>query len=97
MWSAIFELTVLLLLAWFVWSLVARRLPNPLQRKGPDDAANVPAGLRPRPHLNAGAVALAEPDEDDEQPEIVASPRRIPRINNRGSFESGRRDDLRST
>ena len=32
-----------------------------------DDEAHVGAPLKPRPHLNAGAVALEEPDEDDEQ------------------------------
>ena len=96
MWSAIFELTVLLLLAWFVWSFVARRLPNLFPRAEPDDAANVPARLRPRPHLNAGAVALAEPDEDEEEPEFVTLPGRIRLKNNRGSFDSGRRGGMRS-
>jgi hypothetical protein len=96
MWSAIFELTVLLLLAWFVWRFVARRLPNPLQPAEPDDRANVPARLRPRPQLNAGAVALAEPDEDEEEPEFVTPPRRIWIKRNRGSSDSGRRGGRRS-
>ena len=68
MWSALIELAVVLLAAWFVWRLIALRLKLPGQAAEPgpsrDDYAGVPSRLRPRPKFGAGAVALAEPDED---------------------------------
>lgn len=67
MWSAIFELIVVLALAWLVWRFVARMLAAPHQPAEPGDLADVPARLRPRPGSNAGAVALAEPDEDEDE------------------------------
>jgi hypothetical protein len=65
MGSAIFEAAVLLLAAWLVWRFVIRRLRNPAE---PDPYAGILARLRPCPKSGAGAVALAEPDEDDEPP-----------------------------
>ena len=68
MWSAIFELAVVLLLAWLLWRFIAPRIsgasPQPTE---PGDFAGRPASLRPRPKAGAGAVALAEPDEGDDE------------------------------
>jgi len=66
-WSAVFEFAVVLLVAWFVWRFVARRLPRPSQPSEPDNRAGILARLRPRPKSGAGAVALVEPDEDSEE------------------------------
>jgi hypothetical protein len=66
-WSALFELAVSLLAVWFVWRVIAQRLPKSSKPKEPGDYAGSPARLRPRPRRGSGAVALAEPEEDDEQ------------------------------
>jgi hypothetical protein len=66
-WSVLFELAVVLLAAWFVWRIIAQRFPRPSQPAEPGDYAGTPARLRPRPGSRSGAVALAEPDEDDEE------------------------------
>lgn len=68
MWIAIFELAVVLVLGWLLWRLIARRLPFVSARpKEPEDFAGRLAYLRPLPKAGAGAVALAEPDEEDEE------------------------------
>lgn len=67
MWSAIFELAVVLLLAWLLWRFIAQRIPGAsAQPTEPGDFAGRLARLRPRPKAGAGAVALAEPDEEDD-------------------------------
>ena len=67
MWSAIFGWVVVLLIVVFVWRFVARLWPQqPAERAGPADEANVLAPLKPRPNLNAGAVALEEPDDEQQ-------------------------------
>lgn len=79
MGSALLELAVVVLAAWFVWRLIAQRLKLPGQpaEPGRDDFAGVPARLRPRPKAGAGAVALEEPDDADEAEE--AGPDSLPR------------------
>jgi len=66
MWSTIFESVFTLLVALFIWRFLAGMIGRSKTPGGPDDYANVPARLRPRPKSGAGAVALEEPDEDDE-------------------------------
>ena len=80
MWSALFELFVVLLAACFVWrfiaSMLTRREPaEPGSNR--DDSSLVPAWLRPLPKSGAGAVALAEPDDDEE--ELACQPSRTGR------------------
>ena len=71
MWSALFELAVVVVAAWLVWRFIASMLPRREQRAEPGsnrgDPSLVPAWLRPRPKSGAGAVAVAEPDGDDEE------------------------------
>jgi hypothetical protein len=67
MLSAIIEIGIAAVLAWLLWRFVSRLL-NPSQpaESEPGNYAGTPAKLRPRPKLGAGAVALAEPDDDEE-------------------------------
>jgi len=59
---------IVLLMAFFVWQFtVELREMNQHHPTEPDDEAHVHARLKPRPELNSGAVALEEPDEDDEE------------------------------
>jgi hypothetical protein len=74
-WSTIFNLLTVLLVAWFVGQFVASVF-RPLEPAEPDDNVNAPARLRPRPHSNAGAVALAEPYEDDDDHDAELLPRK---------------------
>ena len=67
MGSAIFEPGVCLFVAWLVWRLLGPRLYRPSQPAEPGDYAGRPARLRPRPKMGAGAVALSEPDEEDDE------------------------------
>lgn len=47
--------------------LISRMVhPSQPAESEPGDYAGRPALLRPRPKLGAGAVAIAEPDEEDE-------------------------------
>jgi hypothetical protein len=67
MLSAIAGWIIVLLFVVFVWRFVARlwhKSEEPTGPVWPADNANVPASIRPRPNLNAGAVAVEEPDED---------------------------------
>jgi hypothetical protein len=69
-WSAAFEFVVTLLAMWLVWRVVtmlrSRSQPaEPGSSRG--GLAGVPSWLRPRPKSGAGAIALAEPDEDDQE------------------------------
>jgi hypothetical protein len=69
--SAMVELAILLLAAWLVARFVGRLISGPLGRPGqpaePGDFAGHPARLRPRPGRGAAAVALVEPDEEEEE------------------------------
>jgi len=64
MWSGIFVSFLLLLIVIFVWRFVARLFPY--ESPAPPDEANVFARLKPRPRSGAGAVALEEPDDEEE-------------------------------
>ena len=65
--SDFIEFLVFVLVAWFVVRFIARLLPR-TQRSEPGDFAGKFARIRPRPKKGAGAVALAEPDDDEEKP-----------------------------
>jgi peptidoglycan/LPS O-acetylase OafA/YrhL len=68
MYSAMVELAVLLLVAWFVWRFVDRRISGSRDRSAePGDYAGRPARLRPRHGRGSSAVALAEPDEEEDE------------------------------
>jgi hypothetical protein len=59
---------IVLLMALFVWRFIVQiRAMNQHLPAEPDDEAYVHARLKPRPKLDSGAVALEEPDEDDEE------------------------------
>jgi hypothetical protein len=53
---------IVVLAIYLIWRLLSARVARPVE---PDDLAGVPARMRPRPKLGAGAVALEEPDEDE--------------------------------
>ena len=69
--SDLVELAVLLLSAWlvcwFVVRVVGGSLGWPGQSAEPGDYAGRPARLRPRPGRGSAAVALAEPDEEEDK------------------------------
>jgi hypothetical protein len=69
-WSAAFEFVVTLLATWLVWRVITM-LKSRSQSAEPDSSrdglAGVPSWLRPRPKSGVGAIALAEPDEDDQE------------------------------
>jgi len=67
MWTTIFEVGVVLALAWFIWRLWSQVLFGMRRCEEPGDLASNPARLRPRPKSGAAAIALAEPDEDEEE------------------------------
>ena len=66
MWSSLTEWVIFLLVAWMAARILSQAVSRPSQPAEPDDRADVPASLRPRPKRGGGAVALAEPDSDDE-------------------------------
>ena len=66
MWSSLTEWLFFLLVVWMAARLLSKALSRPSQPAEPDDYADVPASLSPRPRRGAGAIALAEPDADDE-------------------------------
>lgn len=66
MGSEVFELVVTVLAAWGVARLIAGRL-KPGEPAEPGDFAHSPAKIGPRPRSGSGAIALAEPDEEDEE------------------------------
>lgn len=68
MWSTLTEWVIFLLAVWLTAKMIIRVLSRPAQPAEPDESADVPATLLPRPKYGAGAVALAEPDPDDEMP-----------------------------
>jgi len=64
MWSGIFVSFLVLLIVIFVWRFVARLFPH--ESASPPEDANVFARIRPRPRSGAGAVALEEPDDEEQ-------------------------------
>jgi len=66
MGSAIFEFVVTLVLAWLVLRFIVRSL-TPSKPAEPGDHADTFAKIRPRPKSGAGAIAVAEPDEEFEE------------------------------
>lgn len=64
-WQVAIGLVVLYFVSRFVLSKLSRREPEPSGSRG-DPLAGVPAPKKRGPPNRAGAVALAEPDEDDE-------------------------------
>jgi hypothetical protein len=65
MWFESLVSFVVLLIVVFVWRFVARLWVVPHESASGPDEANVFARVKPRPTLNAGAVALEEPDEEE--------------------------------
>lgn len=64
--SAVFEFVVVVIAAWFVWRIMTRAMrPSQPAEPEPGDYAGSPARLRPRPKLDSGAVAVAEPEDDE--------------------------------
>ena len=66
MWSGIVGAFFVLLIIIFVWRFVARLFSH--ESATPPDEANVFARVKPRPRSGAGAVALEEPDDEDQEP-----------------------------
>jgi hypothetical protein len=67
MWSTIFGWFIVLLIVIFVRRFVARLwVVRHVSEEPAGPEADVFARVRPRPNLNAGAVALEEPDDDEQ-------------------------------
>lgn len=76
MWIGVFESLVVLLIVVFVWRFVSRLfvVPHesasppvvPHEPASPPDEASVFARIKPRPTLNSSAVALEEPDDEEQ-------------------------------
>jgi hypothetical protein len=66
MWFGFFVSFFVLLIGIFVWRFVARVWSAPHESASPPDDANVFARVKPRPRSGAGAVALEEPDEEEQ-------------------------------
>jgi hypothetical protein len=70
MWSALFEFAVVLAAAWLVVRIIRRAITGSRSAESaeptPGDFAGSPAKLHPRPKSGAGAIALAEPDDENE-------------------------------
>jgi uncharacterized membrane protein len=67
MWSTIFGWFIVLLIVIFVWRFVARLWVVRHESEEPaEPEADILARVKPRPNLNAGAVALEEPDDDEQ-------------------------------
>jgi len=75
--STLIEILVTLLLAWLVWRFVARLIRRPPAEAQPSDGSNSLAPIRPRPKLCADAIAVAEPDDDDNSLDALDSPQAI--------------------
>lgn len=56
-----------LLIVIFVWRFVARLWTAPQDSASPPDEANVFARVKPHPRSGAGAVALEEPDDEEQE------------------------------
>jgi|HubBroStandDraft_2_1064218.scaffolds.fasta_scaffold2249353_1 hypothetical protein len=57
---------LVLLIVIFVWRFVAHVWAVPKESGSPPDEANVFAQVKPRPKSGAGAVALEEPDDEEQ-------------------------------
>jgi len=66
MWSDILVSFVVLLIIAFVWRFVARLWAPRQESSSPPDDAGVFARIKPRPKSGAGAVALDEPDDEEQ-------------------------------
>ena len=66
MWSSLTEWAIFLIALWLLARLLLQAFSRSDQPAEPDDHAEIPSRQRPRPERGAGAVALAEPDEEDE-------------------------------
>ena len=61
-----FEVFIVLLAAWLIWSLIRKIVrPNAPAEPADEPFAEVPARLKRGPRGLAGAVALEEPRHDD--------------------------------
>lgn len=72
MGTTLLELAVSVLAVWFVWRFILRQLRLPGRSASPgsgQDYADIAARLRPRPKSGAGAIALAEPEDDARDPD----------------------------
>jgi len=65
-WGTVFQSIIILLIVAFVFRFIARVCNVQSRPAEPDDCASFTARLRPRPTLDAGAVALEEPHENDD-------------------------------
>jgi hypothetical protein len=65
--NSIVEALLVLLIVQFVFRYIERIWDSRYHPAEPDDEADTYARLKPRPKLNSGAVALDEPDEDNEE------------------------------
>lgn len=79
MWSSLTEWAIFLVVLWMPARLLSQAFSRSDQPAEPDDYAEIPSRLRPRPKRGAGAVALAEPDKEDEELTVHPS---IPRRTN---------------
>ncbi len=66
MWHGLMGWVLMVLAVAAVAHVIARIWTGPSQPAEPDDYADTPARLRPRPRTGAGAIALAEPENVDE-------------------------------
>jgi hypothetical protein len=65
--NSIVEALLVLLIVQFVFRYIERIWDSRYHPTEPDDETYVHARLKPRPKLDSGAVALEEPDEDEEE------------------------------
>jgi hypothetical protein len=65
-WSSLTEWAIFLVVLWMLARVLSQAFSRSDQPAEPDDYADIPSRLRPRPKRGAGAVALAEPDGEDE-------------------------------
>lgn len=77
--SVIVQVALLVVLISCVYRIVRRMLglSRPTEAEPPADYAGSHARLKPRPKRDAGAVALAEPDENEEDLDEPPSSRHI--------------------
>jgi len=66
MWFGISVSLVVLLVIVFVWRFVTRLWADPHKSASPPETEDVFARLKPRPRSGAGAVALEEPDDEQQ-------------------------------
>jgi hypothetical protein len=65
-WFSFLISFLLLLIVIFVWRFVAHLWAAPKESASPPDEANVFARVKPRLRSGAGAVALEEPDDEEQ-------------------------------